>query len=676
MTILALNAVLACVGAGLIAALGLLLRRGAGRDPVLRYRVLLAHLLAIVALAPVQVLAPALGILPRGGLFSHLAPRAPITGGAGTSTLAPVPAAGLAVPGLEEASARDQPASLAIPATSGLGVSTSARAAGSSPGAISGWTLGAILYLAGVALWLTLAARRALAAGAVLRRARPVSDPRSLSAWHTLRAGVGPGLGRAARRARLLECESIASPACWGLLRPAILLPMNFAACRSDETLRCALHHELIHLRRADHVIAVVQTLLSAVFWPQPLLRRFGRVLEEDREASCDALVVRKTGRAREYAAALLDCCTPVSPTAVVAGISMGSGLPLRRRLHMLTHAHAPADRARTRLLGALSGAAILSLLTTTGLLACAAAPAHGAGARGGERSMIEVRAPEGERDVAGIMQLTTHINRDTGMVDMKMNGTLVEQETIASGHGDKTADGAFTTQELNVSLPEGSNLRATIAGEGISMKPVKEGTRMSFSRGELKVYDRKGVLRATVTTADADATMLLVMNDDNGEHNFVARASLNGENARVVIRYDTQTGRAAGEQETPPGEFRFYTQEADGPSENPWRLKMQWCHDLSKVQGAKVPDENPRWEKYDSYTVAPGDTPARIAERRMGNRALWREIVKCNGLDADNPELKPGMTLRIPRTAFLEAAGQIPAWEAGSNSRGGGTAK
>lgn len=325
----------------------------------------------------------------------------------------------------------------------------------------------------------------------------------------------------------------------------------------------------------------------------------------------------------------------------------------------MLTHAHAPADRARTRLLGALSGAAILSLLAATGLLACAAAPAHGGAARGGDRSIIEVRAPEGERDLAGIMQVASVYQERTATLSLEFSGTLVEQETIASGHGDKTPDGAFATQELNLSLPEGSNLRATVSGEGITMKPEPKGTLLTLSRGEVKIYDRHGVLRVTVTTAEADATMLLRMNDDNGEHNFVARASRGGENARVVIRCDTKTGRAEGEKETPPGEFRFYTLEPDG-GDAPWRLKMQWCHDLSKIQSNRgEPAKDDAWWRtnFDSYTVEPGDTPARIARMRLGRESLWPEILKYNAqLDPESPDLKPGMTLRIPRSSGLES--------------------
>ncbi len=50
------------------------------------------------------------------------------------------------------------------------------------------------------------------------------------------------------------------------------------------------------------------------------------------------------------------------------------------------------------------------------------------------------------------------------------------------------------------------------------------------------------------------------------------------------------------------------------------------------------------------TYTVMPGDTLSRIAERFYGNAAEWRRIYEANQEKLPNPDiLSPGLTLWVP---------------------------
>jgi BlaR1 peptidase M56 len=485
--------------------------------------------------------------------------------------------------------------------------------------------MGVGVYVCGAGAALGWSLRRALAAGAVVRRASPVSEARVLGAWGELSNRAE--LRRTARRSRLLESGALVSPACWGLVRPAVVVPEGFSRGRSDRTIRCALHHELIHVRRADHLVAGICAAAGAVLWAQPLLRRFGRALEEDRESSCDALVVRATGRAHEYAAALIECCS----RGLALPVSMGSGAPLRRRILMLTHANVPAGRGRARFVTGLSGAAIATLLGVTGLLACAAAPASGGS---GDRALIEVRAPAGERDPAKIVRLMQH---DPDLGDrVEMTGTLAEQETIASGRAQKTADG-LSMDELNLSLPEGSNLVARVSGDSVGMRPDKGGAVLILAHGEIRIADRKGVNRVTVSAADADATLVVQSKEENEEYNFVVSAVRKGAPSRVVIRWDDKTGRPEGEKSTPPGEFRFYTLDGRGANKDVWELKMQWCHDLSKVKvGGGAPPADLWWRRPEHTERSP--RPLERAMKALQDQGAADERGPDAGLGRERP--------------------------------------
>lgn len=102
--------------------------------------------------------------------------------------------------------------------------------------------------------------------------------------------------------------QSGLGPAVCGFARPRLILPACVAADATPEQLRPIVMHELIHLRRGDHLAAGLQFIFQTVWWFHPLAWRANREMCRVRELCCDAETVRALDAPpRHYAKALVD---------------------------------------------------------------------------------------------------------------------------------------------------------------------------------------------------------------------------------------------------------------------------------------------------------------------------------------------------------------------------------
>lgn len=79
-------------------------------------------------------------------------------------------------------------------------------------------------------------------------------------------------------------------PMTFGTRRPVVVVPCGLL--ESPDSLKTVLMHELVHVRRGDHVWAVLESLTAAAFAFHPLVWLLGREIQHYREASCDAEVL------------------------------------------------------------------------------------------------------------------------------------------------------------------------------------------------------------------------------------------------------------------------------------------------------------------------------------------------------------------------------------------------
>jgi beta-lactamase regulating signal transducer with metallopeptidase domain len=153
------------------------------------------------------------------------------------------------------------------------------------------------------------------AAGAVLLLGRFVRD---LRAAHHLakKADSGCPMGdmvllRAARAIgsnripELRETTELTTAALIGFHRPVLLLPVA-AREWTDEEHYGVLCHELEHVRRHDWLMLMIERIVTAIFWINPLVHVLGRSASGARERSADDAAMRAGAGATAYAGRLI----------------------------------------------------------------------------------------------------------------------------------------------------------------------------------------------------------------------------------------------------------------------------------------------------------------------------------------------------------------------------------
>jgi beta-lactamase regulating signal transducer with metallopeptidase domain/predicted esterase len=88
-----------------------------------------------------------------------------------------------------------------------------------------------------------------------------------------------------------VTCEPL-GPLTFGWIRPTIVLPEVLTAHRSNAELEPLLAHELVHVRRGDALVGLLQAAAQCLWWFHPLIWWANRRIVFERERCCDEEVV------------------------------------------------------------------------------------------------------------------------------------------------------------------------------------------------------------------------------------------------------------------------------------------------------------------------------------------------------------------------------------------------
>lgn len=86
--------------------------------------------------------------------------------------------------------------------------------------------------------------------------------------------------------------QKVSSPSLCGLIKPKILIPISVADNICDDDFKYIIMHELTHLKGRDIFINWVITLLSIIYWFNPILLYGFHKMRQDCELSCDDKVL------------------------------------------------------------------------------------------------------------------------------------------------------------------------------------------------------------------------------------------------------------------------------------------------------------------------------------------------------------------------------------------------
>jgi beta-lactamase regulating signal transducer with metallopeptidase domain len=153
------------------------------------------------------------------------------------------------------------------------------------------------------------------------------------------------------------------SPMVWwlgGAVR--VLLPASLIQEMQPHQLRWVLAHELVHVRRRDHVVRWLECLAGVLFWWNPITWWARKELRVHEELCCDAEVLEvMDSKPREYANAILSVveklvCLELHPPVMAS--QMNSGGQLEQRMKMILNQNKTRKTSRIIRAGILLGAA------------------------------------------------------------------------------------------------------------------------------------------------------------------------------------------------------------------------------------------------------------------------------------------------------------------------------
>ncbi|HEX7448410.1 MAG TPA: M56 family metallopeptidase [Pirellulales bacterium] len=223
------------------------------------------------------------------------------------------------------------------------------------------WALGTLIFWA-----------RLLLAIHVTRRMVQRSTPICAETDARLRnfAGTNRAAGRAVN-AGLRESSDISVPLTTGIIRPQIVLPLDWTTW-PEEKLRNVLIHEFTHIQRRDCLTALAAGVTATHYWFHPLawwLRRKLAVLAED---CCDDAAIGAAGERTAYARHLLEfasvLCQRRSRLHYV-GLSMARRSNVERRILSILDTDRPLSQRLPRAVSLLLVAAILPLIAVAAAL-------------------------------------------------------------------------------------------------------------------------------------------------------------------------------------------------------------------------------------------------------------------------------------------------------------------
>ncbi|RII32979.1 peptidase M56 [Clostridium chromiireducens] len=139
----------------------------------------------------------------------------------------------------------------------------------------------------------------------------------------------------------LLYCPKINSPSLCGLIKPKILIPINIVENIDAEDFKYIIMHELTHLKKKDLLINWIITLLSIIYWFNPIVLYCLNKMRKDCEFSCDNHVISylKEGENIQYGNVLikvLELCGCSNRLIYTTSLVMNNS-EIKRRIFMIS---------------------------------------------------------------------------------------------------------------------------------------------------------------------------------------------------------------------------------------------------------------------------------------------------------------------------------------------------
>ncbi len=107
------------------------------------------------------------------------------------------------------------------------------------------------------------------------------------------------------RKVKIYLSEKIICPLTTGFFKPVILIPVAAINHLTTQQLEAVILHELAHIKRADYILYILQSLVEKIFFFNIFSMMLGEIIERERENACDDWVLQFRYTSMHYAEAL-----------------------------------------------------------------------------------------------------------------------------------------------------------------------------------------------------------------------------------------------------------------------------------------------------------------------------------------------------------------------------------
>jgi beta-lactamase regulating signal transducer with metallopeptidase domain len=107
------------------------------------------------------------------------------------------------------------------------------------------------------------------------------------------------------KKIKLFESAKVDIPLVIGFLKPVIIIPVGTIARIPFDQLEMILAHELAHIKRADFLVNLLQSVVETILFFNPFVWWVSAIIRQERENICDDLALQTSGKRISLAKAL-----------------------------------------------------------------------------------------------------------------------------------------------------------------------------------------------------------------------------------------------------------------------------------------------------------------------------------------------------------------------------------
>jgi len=143
-------------------------------------------------------------------------------------------------------------------------------------------------------------------------------------------------------------------PCMTGYIKPMILLPFTLQTYLSASEIEAIVLHELAHIKRNDYLLNILQQVIAILLFFNPCAQLISKIIDEERENSCDDLVVKAEAEPLTDAKALLKLAQNSQSDRKLALAATGKKYHLLNRIERIMKTNKQKTGTRPALLAML----------------------------------------------------------------------------------------------------------------------------------------------------------------------------------------------------------------------------------------------------------------------------------------------------------------------------------